>query len=161
LLPVAYGYAPCVKLNDMDNDTPSAGKCTLTAATQYVYSGAADENDYAGGINTDLGVGWFSAGDKVMLMLRDATTGLREVSLTVESVNTGTGQIVLSTNVPLVPYDWVAAVAGGAWVDLTFDQATVQTDAGQKSFAYVGTGTAGEGTIAFSGDTQRSRKYAS
>lgn len=161
LLPVAYGYAPCVKLNDMDNDTPSAGKATLAAATQYVYAGAADENDYAGGISTDLGVGWFSAGDKVMLMLRDATTGLREVSLTVDSVNTGTGQIVLTTNVPLVPYDWVAAVAGGAWVDLTFDQATVQTAATQKSFAYVGTGTAGEGTIAFSGDTQRSRKYAS
>lgn len=160
LMPVAYGYAPCIKVNDMTIGYPSAGKTTIVADTQYIYAGSADENDYAGAISDDLGVGWFQAGDKVALYLRDDTSGQREVSLTVESVDTVSGSLVVTPEVPLVPYDWDAAVIGGLWVDLVYDQAVVLTDDGQKSFAFVGTGNAGDGTIAFSGDTQRSRRFA-
>jgi hypothetical protein len=160
LMPVAYGYAPCIKVNDMTIGYPSAGKTTIVADTQYIYAGSADENDYAGAISDDLGVGWFQAGDKVALYLRDDTSGQREVSLTVESVDTVSGSLVVTPEVPLVPYDWDAAIVGGLWVDLVYDQAVVLTDDGQKSFAFVGTGNAGDGTIAFSGDTQRSRRFA-
>lgn len=160
LMPVAYGYAPCIKVGDMTIGYPSAGKTTIAADTQYIYAGSADENDYAGAISDDLGVGWFQAGDKVALYLRDDTSGQREVSLTVESVDTVNGSLVVTPEVPLVPYDWDAAIVGGLWVDLVYDQAVVLTDDGQKSFAFVGTGNAGDGTIAFSGDTQRSRRFA-
>ena len=159
LLPTCHGFAPCIKVNDMTIGYPSAGKTTIVADTQYIYSGSDDENDYAGAIASDLGVGWFKAGDKVALYLRDDTSGQREVSLTVESVDTVNGSLVVTPEVPLVPYDWDAAIIGGLWVDLVYDQAVVLTDEGQKSFAFVGTGNAGDGTIAFSGDTQRSRKY--
>lgn len=149
-LPVAYGYAPCVRV-------ASISGAVVTADYQYVLEGGGSATDYAGtttGAAGNRGVTKFVAGDKVKLLLRNSTTYTDE-PLTVLSVNGGSGTITMTASVPTVPTDWVT-LAGSGMVDLVYDgyeTASIQT--AQKSYAVVGNNNAVWGGIGSSGDKSR------
>ena len=131
-LPYAYGFAPCARVASI------SGK-TLTLASAY----AGDAGDYAGSGLTgyaktanDKGAGWFAAGDKVQLVLRNTASYTVE-SYTVASVNTVAGTIELTANVATVPTDWPALAGGDQPVDVIFDGWSTALSS-QRVFAAVG-----------------------
>lgn len=131
-MPNAYGFAPCARVASI------SGK-TLTLASAY----AGNAGDYAGSGLTgyaktasDKGAGWFAAGDKVQLVLRNTATHTVE-SYTVASVNTAAGTIELTANVAIAPTDWITLAGGAQPVDVVFDGWATAVSA-QRVFAAVG-----------------------
>lgn len=145
--PLAYAYAPAVRVASISADT-------LTAASDYVLSGSLDSTDYAGAGGTDLGVSKFSAGDKVKLILRDVTS-VGEYAATVLGVDDAMGTIQLTASVPTSPTDWPLLATTG-WLDLVFDGYTTSgIQAAQKDYAVVGGGSADYGLIDSTDPTRR------
>lgn len=130
-LPTVYGFSPACRVG-------SISSATLTIAGGY----AGDAGDYAGStltgyrkVSGDYGTGWFAAGDKVRLTLRDSATYTAE-SYTVSSVDTALRRIVLTSAVNTAPTNWPALVAGGSIVDVVFDSFATSVSA-QRVFAAV------------------------
>lgn len=145
--PLAYAYAPAIRVASISADT-------ITAASDYVLSGSLDATDYAGAGGTDLGVSRFSAGDKVKLILRDVTS-VGEYAATVLGVDDTMGTIQLTASVPTSPTDWPLLATTG-WVDLVFDGYTTSgIQAAQKDYAVVGGGSADYGLIDSTDPTRR------
>lgn len=149
-LPVAYGYAPAVRV-------ASISGAVVTADYQYVLEGGGSATDYAGtttGSGGNRGVTKFVAGDKVKLLLRNSTTHTAE-SFTVLSVNGAAGTITFTASVPTVPTDW-PALAGSGWVDVIYDDYDVSgVQTAQKQYAACGNGSGVWGNLGGSGDKSR------
>ena len=149
-LPVAYAYAPCVRVTSISG-------AVITADYQYVLEGGGDATDYAGtttGSGGNRGVTKFVAGDRVKLLLRDSTT-YDYYPAVVLSVDGGAGTITLTASVPTVPTDWVTLATSGM-VDLVYDgYETSGIQTAQKLYAYGGNGNAQWGGIGTSGDKSR------
>ena len=130
-LPQVYGFSPACRVS-------SISSATLSIAGTY----AGDASDYAGSTLTgyrktasDRGVGWFAAGDKVRLVLRDTTTSTVE-SYTVASVDTAAKTITMTSAIAAAPTNWSALVAGGGIVDVVYDNFATSV-AAQRVFAAV------------------------
>lgn len=130
-LPQVYGFSPACRVS-------SISSATLSIAGTY----AGDASDYAGSTLTgyrqtasDRGVGWFTAGDKVRLVLRDTATSTVE-SYTVASVDTAAKTITMTAAIAAAPTNWAALVAGGSIVDVVFDSFATSV-AAQRVFAAV------------------------
>jgi hypothetical protein len=130
-LPQVYGFSPACRVS-------SISSATLSIAGTY----AGDASDYAGSTLTgyrqtasDRGVGWFTAGDKVRLVLRDTATSTVE-SYTVASVDTAAKTITMTAAIAAAPTNWAALVAGGSIVDVVFDNFATSV-AAQRVFAAV------------------------
>ena len=130
-LPMVYGFAPACRVATVSG-------AVLTIAGGY----AGDAGDYAGStltgyrkVSGDYGTGWFAAGYKVRLILRDSATYTAE-SYTVSSVDTALRRIVLTSAVNTAPTNWPALVAGGSIVDVVFDSFATSVSA-QRVFAAV------------------------
>lgn len=149
-LPVAYAYAPCVRVTSISG-------AVITADYQYVLEGGGDATDYAGtttGSGGNRGVTKFVAGDRVKLLLRDSTT-YDYYSAVVLSVNGAAGTITMTASVPVVPTDWVTLATSGM-VDLVYDDyETSGIQAAQKLYAYGGGGNAVWGGIGGTADKSR------
>lgn len=148
-LPVVYGFAPACRVATVSG-------AVLTIAGGY----AGNAGDYAGstlagyqGVSGDYGVGWFAAGYKVRLILRDSATYTAE-SYTVASVDTALRTITLTSAVASAPTNWAALVSGGSIVDVVFDSYATTTST-QRVFAAV----ADESTRAIASGV-RPRKWA-
>lgn len=130
----ARGYAPCVRIESIVDDTLTVSADYLTEATTLCnYT----DND-AGG---DGGASRFT-GATVRLIRRDHDTLVTEPIGEVVSVAGTT--IVVDAPVPTIPTDWAALIAGGAWVDLIFDLYDAAGIDDEADYAYVGDYTTGE-----------------
>lgn len=130
---LVHGFAPSARV-------ASISGAVLTLATTY----AGVAIDYAGSAlsgysktSNDRGAGWFVAGDKVQLVLRDTATHTVE-SYTVASV--ASGSVTLTASVNTAPTDWPAIVAAGGFVDVVFDSWGTAV-ASQRVFAAVSSKT--------------------
>ncbi len=130
-LATVYGFSPCCRI-------ASISSAQLTIAGGY----AGDADDYAGSTLTgyrqtsgDYGVGWFAAGDKVRLVLRDSATYTSE-DYTVSSVDTALRRITLTSAVNTAPTNWPSLASGGSIVDVVFDSYATSV-ARQRIFAAV------------------------
>lgn len=131
------GYAPCARIASM-NPT------VLTLATGYLAAGATD---YAGsnlssyrGLANDGGTGHFARGQIVRLRVRDSATAIEEGGFSVSAVDPTFREVELNEDTAIGAYDWPALVAGGAIVDVLFDNYDVATSA-QKDWAFVSSRT--------------------
>lgn len=142
------GWSPCVRIA-----SSVAGTKTLTVATGYITGATAfgdapaltdyahsTADDYANpdvGTGTeqgDGGTGYFATGYACELLLRDATTAIREL-VTVDTVNASTRTITLTSAQSAV---WANYIAAGLTVDLRFVyDYEAQTEA-QQRYATVG-----------------------
>jgi len=129
-IPTVYGFAPAARV-------ASIAGAVLTLDTTY----AGGAGDYAGSGLTgyaqtanDLGAGWFAAGDKVKLVLRNTAT-VTEESYVVQSV--ASGSITLTAAVNTAPTNWPALAGGSQPVDVVFDGYSTAL-ASQRVFAAVG-----------------------
>lgn len=142
------GWAPCVRVA-----TSNAATSTITVATGYV-SGAsahgtvATPTDYAnsgrtgyanasvgsGTVANDGGTGYFVAGDQCELLLRDATTAIREI-LTIDTVGPAAKTITFTTAQAAT---WAAYIAAGYPVDLRYVYDYEAAVEGQQRYAWVG-----------------------
>jgi hypothetical protein len=122
-------FAPCARVESISGST-------LNVATAY----AGSASDYAGSglpgyqhTTNDRGTGWFSPGDKLLLVQRDTSTAV-EYQCEVTSVTSTT--IKLTASVPTSPVNWPLLATSGI-VDVVFDSyATATSD--QRIFAAVG-----------------------
>ena len=147
--PVVYGLSPACRVATVSG-------AVLTIAGGY----GGNAGDYAGstltgyqGVAGDYGVGWFAAGYKVRLILRDSATYTAE-SYTVSSVDTALRTITLTSAVASAPTNWAALVSSGSTVDVVFDSFATTVEA-QRVFA----GVADETTRAIASGV-RPRKWA-
>lgn len=129
-LPLLYGFAPCARVT-------SISSATLTLATGY----AGDAGNYAGSGLTgykktanDYGAGWFAAGNKVRLVLRDTATFTAE-DYTVASVDTAARTVTMTAAINAAPTNWSALCSSGI-VDVVFDSFATSV-AAQRIFAAV------------------------
>jgi hypothetical protein len=140
------GFAPCIRVDSITTATIVAKVGYITNATGGMsdYAGSnlasyADENGTVGTgcVANDGGVGFFVAGDRCELILRDNTVATTE-SVIVQSVNPATKEIVL-TGAPVGAWS-----PGSTTVDLKYDDYTTSgIQAGQKLYVYVGARTSG------------------
>lgn len=140
---VNTGFSPCVKISDVNVATK-----TLTVTSSYIATGRSSTEsptDYAGSnlagysrTANDLGINWFSPGDKVQFIIRDTATWIYQ-SYTIASV--GSNTIVLSETINTGVVNWPAAATSGT-LDLRFDAyGTSGLQVDQKTWAYLGDGT--------------------
>jgi hypothetical protein len=132
------GYAPCVRVAALNG-----GRTVATIDTAYIAAtgDTATLTDYAGsdrtdyeGVADDGGTGWFEAGDKVRLIIRDSTT-LTVEDATILSVDTAAKTITFTGAVGAA---WATALGAGDIVDIipaSYD--TSGLSATQKTFGYV------------------------
>lgn len=140
LMPGGVGYSPCVRV-------ASISGAVLTIATDYI--GA--DGDYSGstrpgyeGLEGDGGVSFFTAGDRIQLVLRNDTSTVT-LSAVVLSVNPGALTITL-TAAPGTTWEDYAVDAGGVghYVDARFNSyGTSGLQDAQKAYAWVGNATTG------------------
>ena len=117
--PRRVGYSPAVRVSGISG-------AQLTCAADYVYcAGSSTTTDYAGsdlsgysGTANDRGVSRFAVGDKVKLIERDNTSPATPATFEVQSVDTASGKITLTTS-PAA--GWSTLIAGGALIDLVYD----------------------------------------
>lgn len=151
----AIGISPCVKVSSID---PSLYLINVSTTNYLNLSGssvgAQIPENYAGsnlnsyGGLSDGGAKYFSAGQKVQLILRNSTT-YSTLDLT---VNTTTGGLItVSETITTSPVDWPAQAALGN-VDLRFADYETAIDS-QLTWAYIGDGD--DGLINNSSQAQR------
>lgn len=147
------GYSPCLRVESISG-------AVLTIGSSYISTGQTGAvTDYAGS-NTagyrytanDRGIGFFSAGDKVELILRDSTSFSTE-SFTISSI--GATTITLNATPSSSPVDWANEALSGK-VDIRFSPFDTSglTDT-QKSYAYIGSATAGK----IAGTTTKNKRF--
>lgn len=147
-----YGISPCVKISSIN----TGSKILTLDTTDYIDSGATNApQDYSASnlgfynnVANDKGIGFFLAGHKVQLILRDSTA-YSILDLTVSSV--GTNTITVLETVTTSPVDWPAQAALGN-VDLRFADYETAIDS-QLTWAYIGDGD--DGLINNSSQAQR------
>lgn len=130
-LATVYGFSPACRVASITG-------AKLTIAGSY----AGNAGDYAGSTLTgyrqtsaDYGVGWFAAGDKVRLVLRDSATYTSE-DYVVSDVDTALRKITMTTSINTAPTNWAALIAGGSIVDVVFDSYATSVSR-QRVFAAV------------------------
>lgn len=147
-----YGISPCVKISSIN----TGSKILTLDTTDYIDSGATNApQDYSASnlgfynnVANDKGIGFFLAGHKVQLILRDSTA-YSILNLTISSV--GTNTITVSETITTSPVDWPAQAALGN-VDLRFADYETAIDS-QLTWAYIGDGD--DGLINNSSQAQR------
>lgn len=156
------GYSPCIRVEDVTLDAPSAGFSTITARTNFIkpinkfeptgpttFSSSDETSDYGssnrssfqtryGYAGEDGGVSAFAKDYAVEFVARDSILGgVFHAGAKVTSVNPATRTIVIDT---LVAAPLVAYIASGRIVDLRFtDYDNVSTQDIQKTdWAWIG-----------------------
>lgn len=136
------GYSPCLRVQSISG-------ATLTIANSYISTGNTGAiTDYAGSNTSgyrntanDRGIGFFTIGDKVELILRDSTDFKTE-SFTISSI--GATTITLNASPSSSPVDWANEALSGK-VDVRFSPFnTSGLTSTQKSYAYIGSATTGK-----------------
>jgi hypothetical protein len=135
---VAYGYAPCARV--------ASRSSTATVLISQTTVGAA--TGYSGGDDATT----FEAGDKVQLVLRDATT-LTTQDLTVQSVNAASHTITFTA---AINSTFQTAIDASAYVDLRFAHFDTPVQTSQRGWMWVGDDT----TRVIDGTTDPARAIA-
>lgn len=137
----SYGFSPCLRISSISLDT----KTLVVSQSGYINTGRTEgPTDYSGAnlggyFNTanDGGIGFFTVGDKIQLILRDSTT-FSTASFTVASKTSNT--IVVSETISTASVDW-AGYSLLNKVDCRFDTYnTTNIQHAQQNWAYIGDG---------------------
>jgi hypothetical protein len=130
------GFAPCCRVSSISG-------AVLTIAVDYANStdyAGSDQSGYAnstrGTVANDGGVGYFVAGQKVELVERKNTNPRTPDSYTIDSINTATPSITLTTSPDAA---WQTIITGVGVVDVRFDDyATSGLTSAQKDWCWIG-----------------------
>lgn len=155
-------YSPCIRVEDVTLDSPTAGRTTILARANFIepinkfeptgattFSSSDETSDYGSSNRTsfqnrygyageDGGVSAFTVDDAVEFILRDRITGeTGSVGAKVVSVDSATRTIVIDQ---LLTGSFVSYVASGRVVDMRFtDYDNASTQANQKNnWAWIG-----------------------